>query len=57
MANYGLSEMRKDTLLADRPWLRMEVERLAREGAKVYLNPALQEETDHNLLVEADCHE
>ena len=57
LANYGLSEMRKDTLLADRPRLRMEVERLAREGAKVYLNPALQEETDHNLLVEADCHE
>ena len=39
-----------DTLLADRPRLRMEVERLARDGAVVYLNPALQEEADHNML-------
>ena len=39
-----------DTLLADRPRLRMEVERLARDGAVVYLNPALQEEADYNML-------
>ena len=39
-----------DTLLADRPRLRMEVERLAREGAVLYLNPAIQEETDYNML-------
>ena len=38
-ATYGPEEMVKDTLLADRPWLRMEAERLAREGAVLYLTP------------------
>ena len=45
-----LDDMIDDTLLADRPRLRMEVERLAREGAVFYLNPAIQEETDYNML-------
>ena len=33
---YTPEDMRKDTLLADRPWLRMEAERMAREGAAFY---------------------
>ena len=32
VAEYGPEEMRKDTLMADRPRLRLEVERLARTG-------------------------
>ena len=36
--------------LGDRPFLRMEVERLAREGAVLSLNPTLQEEADHNMM-------
>ena len=34
---YGLDEMRKDTLLADRPRLRMEVERLAERCQSQYV--------------------
>ena len=39
-----------EIMTLDRPRLRMEVERLAREGAVLYLNPAIQEETDYNML-------
>ena len=45
-AVYGPAEMLKDVLLADRPRLRMEAERMAR----FYLNPVVQEEADHNLV-------
>ena len=51
--DYGPAEMRKDTLLADQPRLRMGAERMAREGAGFYLNPAIQEEADHNMLTQS----
>ena len=50
LEGYGPDEMRRDTQLADRPRLRMEAERMAREGAAFYLNPVVQEEADHNML-------
>ena len=48
LEGYGPDEMLKDVLLADRPRLRMEAERMAR----FYLNPMIQEEADHNLVAD-----
>ena len=44
--------MRRDTLLADRPRLRMEAQRMAREGAVFYLDPVIEEQADHNLCAD-----
>ena len=52
LEGYGPDEMLKDVLLADRPRLRMEAQRMAREGAVFYLDPELEEQADHNLCAD-----